>query len=400
MHIHTQQGVFIKIKGWIVAEDGTSPQIVIENPERTVVKTSISRPDVVLVHNNANSCCGFEFFVETGRDVRIGAIIEDETLWFAKITFETLGVLKGYDDYLFLDNDSNNSVSQYNGELLIDDSNLHKWHVYFDKLESMRSKNDCKMLFLIAPGKEFIFPDKYPVARSSLSTLDQFLCEFRNDIILNPIKELTLERNQTYSKTDTHWTHFGAKVAAELVCNKFKIHFNEGASKYRFSQTTGDLGSKLHPVQTERLPVLDSTPTDDCRIFDNRIGNRGRIHVYDNPSAPTQETCMIFGDSFSTTLAPQLVNSFRRLIHVFSGADIDWSIVEFEKPHYLIAEITTRFFIKAPSPSFSILTELSRKYSMMSISKQQSEHERLKTHPNPSVSYYVNLCSSAIPPSS
>lgn len=396
MQLHSQAGVYIKVRGWILGKSGVIPKIILDNPEKTVITPSVARPDVAAIHSSEHINCGFEFYVELGKSLKIGALTGAESLWIAEISCDSFGVLKGYDGYLFLDNDTNKSLSQYKGELPIDSDNLEAWGHYFSKIESEEKALYGKSLFLIAPGKEYIFPDKYPVARQGLSTLDQFLCTFAKDYFVNPIKELSAERNYTYSKVDTHWTHFGAKVAAETVCKRLGVDFFEPAHSYSFSKISGDLGSKVLPVQLERIPNLDSPHVDACRIFDNRIGNRGRIHIYHNPAAASPKSCVIFGDSFSTTLAPQLVGTFQRLVHVFSGADIDWRIVEHEKPDFVIAEITTRFLIKAPYLNFSIDSELSRKYSAMGKAKRDVELAKLLAYTDPSVEIYKQICLTAL----
>ncbi|MBK5007284.1 hypothetical protein [Pseudomonas sp. S32] len=396
MHLHSQAGVYIKVRGWVLGKAGTVPNIVLDNAEKTVVNPCVPRPDVATVHSSKNVNCGFEFYIELGKNLRIGAIVDDSHLWFAEISFDSFGVLKGSDDYLFLDNDTNKSLSQYKGELLIDSDNLAGWQRYFGNIESEEGLLYGKAIFLIAPGKEYIFPDKYPVARQGLSTLDQFLCVFNKHYIINPIKELSAERNYTYSKVDTHWTHFGAKVAAETLCKSLGVNFSEPASTYLFSKISGDLGGKLVPAQVERIPEIDMPHVESCRIFDNRIGNRGRIHVYHNPTAASPKTCVIFGDSFSTTLAPQLVETFQRLVHVFSGADIDWRIVRHEKPDFVVAEITTRFLIKAPYTNFAIESELSRKYSAMTKVKRESELTKLLAYTDSSVELYKQICLTAL----
>lgn len=396
MQLHSQAGVYIKVRGWVLGKNGHIPKLVLDNPEKSTITPFIGRPDVALIHGSEDKNCGFEFYVELGKNVKVGVLGGSEPLWIAEISSESFGVLKGSDGYLFLDNDTNKSLSQFKGELLIDSTNLDNWRHYFSKVESQKGSLYDNFLFLVAPGKEYIFPDKYPVTRQGLSTLDQFLCNFDKNYLVNPIEELSVERNHTYSKIDTHWTHFGAKVAAEIICERFKIDFSESDATYYFSETSGDLGSKLLPVQSERLPQLNLAHADACRIFDNRIGNRGRIHVYHNPAAKLEKTCVIFGDSFSTTLAPQLFDSFRRLVHVFSGADIDWRIVEHEKPDFMVAEITTRFLIKAPYSEFAIDSELSRKYAAMAKPKRDAELEKLLAYTEPSVEFYKQICVNAL----
>jgi hypothetical protein len=388
---------FIKLKGWFFSEDTPLSELVLEGASRSRLAADIERPDVCEVYSNAPIRCGFETFIEVGVDARFGFSRDGQVEWLASITFEKVSVISGQNDYLFLDHDSNRSVSQYRGEVVIDKANLISWASYFAKVHTEQNSLSFKFAFLIAPAKEYIFPDFYPVMKGSMTPADQFLANFSDRAaVIDPTDALIKERNFTYSKVDTHWTHYGARVAARLVCTQFGQTFVNPDYNYKFTRISGDLGSKIAPQQTEVLPQPDYSSLNQYRIFDNKILNRGRVHVYEHAEAVGKPTCVIFGDSFSTSLVIYLTKSFSRVVHVFSGADIDWEIVHHEKPDYLLAEMTTRFFIKSPSPTFSLKTELHRKCSVYNESQRKAAITNLNRFDHASIQHLKSIAMNAL----
>ncbi len=392
-----EKNSFIKLKGWFFCADGRVPEFVTEGEDTNRFSAKIERRDVVRAHKEAPLLCGFETFIEAGIDTKVGAFIDGTVYWFARISYDAVNVLIGEGGHLFLDKDSNQSVAQYAGELLINQDNLNAWNAYFQKIAVQKENQSFNTTFLIAPAKEYVFPDYYPVVRKGATPYDQFILNFYNKAsIVNPLTELMHERNFTYSKVDTHWTHYGARVAAELTCHRLGHPFTDPQYNYKFIKTGGDLGTKISPPVTECLPEIDLVWISEFRIFDNRVSNRGRVHVYHNDQAGSDKTCIVFGDSFSMFLVPHLIFSFRRLVHIFSGADIDWDIVSLEKPDFVISEMTTRFFIKAPSVEFSLRTELTRKLSSLNNEEKISALKHLDKFTDTSIDYYKSISKNAL----
>lgn len=389
--------LLLRLRGWFFFYDGSTPELFLEGKPLVPLPTEIIRQDVVDVHDQASANCGFEALLEVGADTKLGFLRDGKVHWFLSISFEKVTIIEGREGYLFLDNDSNKSVAQYQGSLLIDKPNLALWKEYFTKISEEKKRSGFNAAFLMAPGKEYIFPDLYPVMRGSSTPADQFLINFTDDIsIIDPTPQLMAERNFTYSKVDTHWSHYGARVAAQLVCKHFRQAFVNPGFNYQFAPISGDLGSKLFPARTEWLPQPDYSSVNKFRIFDNKILNRGRVHIYENDSTSQRSTCLIFGDSFSTPLIIYLLFSFKRVVHVFSGADIDWEIVRHEKPEFLLAEMTTRFFIKAPRADFSLKTELLRKCSTYTQAQRGSSISNLKRFEDKSVQFYRSMAMNAL----
>lgn len=383
---------FIRIKGWVVDPLQPLPILVVDGERTWELRPTIDRPDVAKAHGLSNTCCGFEIYIEAAASCKIGIRNDSSIVWLVTLEAELSCVVEGKDNYLFLEHDSNRSSAQYLGQLLIDKANMDQWHDYFAYALQETSASNIDFRFMLAPGKEYIFPEHYPYLRGGATPTDQFLNHFgHHRYVLNPLLALHKQRNYSYSKIDTHWTHYGASIAARFFCESIDVNFIDPEYDYKFRPSTGDLGNKLFPNAIEYLPHFDEESISRSRIFENRIPNRGRLHIYENLHVSGNNVLIVFGDSFSMLLVPQLIKTFKRVVHVFSGADIDWEIVRHEKPTHILAEITSRFLIKAPNPKFSLKSELSRKVRSMPLVERQRLMNHLERFSVGSVSYYRRM---------
>lgn len=370
----------LTLTGWVYAKDSRIEKIIASDGKQSEeLAQNINRPDVLRVHPNAPVKCGFSSTISLGKNIKVAAIIKGETIWFAEIEFTHIDAIEGRNGYLFLDNDTNESKKQYTGHRKMENESLASWREYFKKLSEHMNKNNINYTFLLAPSKELIFPDYYPKHRLYTTPTDQLISATTPQNLIYPLDELINQRNLSYSKTDTHWTDYGASIVAKIVCDKFLVPFEGKDLPYRMVRTSGDLGRKLYPPVFEDIPTIDFSFLNKTIRFYNNIKNRGEIRVFQNNDAPEKGTCVIFGDSFSVRLTNFLALSFSRVVHIFSGADIDYSILEKENPKFVLIEITNRFIIRPPRADYSLKTDLSRKASTSSkaeISKIISESSK------------------------
>lgn len=70
-------------------------------------------------------------------------------------------------------------------------------------------------------------------------------------------------------------------------------------------------------------------------------------------------------------MVPYLVTNFKKVIHVLSGARIDYDILEQELPDIIISEITTRFLIQPPDLNYSVSDDCFRKIDSMPESEKK-----------------------------
>lgn len=359
---------FVAVGGWCHIEGAAHEIVVFSGPYEVPVQR-VNRPDVVALHPETRIDCGFKCVVSAGATFRVGVRFNGDIRWLVDGHASVVNALIGKDGFLFLDKDHNDSLAQFRGEKRISEEVLTSWKRYFEEIDRKRAEIGFKSTFLLAPGKEQVFPDFYPHSRGAVGPAEQLASAFGGrPEFLYPIADLVAERFVSFPKTDTHWTDYGAGLAARRVCERLGVEFNDPKFRFECTEKAGDLGRKFEPWRSEAIFKADLRPTLEYKVFDNEVNNRGWIRIFENQQA--NGVCVIFGDSFSERLVDYLSMTFKRLIHVFSAADIDWSIVEDERPDFLVSEITTRFTVEAPVIGFSILDELRRKASAASASEK------------------------------
>lgn len=357
---------FIAFRAWAFPTTPSAFHYVFSFDANSPISPNTTRSDVKATYPEAPALCGLHTVIPFHENFKFGIVQNGETYWLATLEFTPLPVLEGQHGYLFLSNDDNQSVAQFTGNYKIDNKHLAIWRDYFDKLNLYCQSNSVKFAFCLAPAKEYVFQDFYPFLRQGITPHDQFVSYFSEvSTIINPVEILYRERHLTYSRNDTHWTDFGAHLVARAICEKLDISHRAINLPYILKQTTGDLGVKFNPQRLEHCYFADTTKLQPTS-YNNNIPVRGNILTFTNPEALQDETCLIFGSSSSASIALQLTNTYRRVVRIFSGADIDWDIVEHEKPACIIVVFASRFLVKAPSADFKIGTEILRKLRAVS----------------------------------
>jgi hypothetical protein len=184
--------------------------------------------------------------------------------------------------------------------------------------------------------------------------MDNFNEAFAGEKFLYPKEELIACRNFSYNRTDTHWTDFGATVAARALLDFWDLPLASSLPKSFVVQSViGDLGWKLSSKQSD-MTLEFSEDIDRHICFDNRVNNNGCIRVYANAEAPTKSTCVVFGDSFGTNLSKALAMVFARVLYIYKPASFDQWIVDIERPSHVVFEINQRFIVGQPDHRRSI----------------------------------------------
>lgn len=386
---------FLPLRAWAFSSDGVPLQFIFSFAPDKPLPPNTERPDVNSLYSEADILCGLCTIIPFEASFAIGVIKENVHIWLATIELTQVQVLEGSDGYLFLDNDDNESVDQYSGKRRIDPENMVAWAQYFQAVNNRSDSNLSTFAFCIAPAKEYVFPELYPVFNSRMTPYDQFKETFsRMTTMIDPIKGLFQHRHLAYSKNDTHWTDFGAFITAQLICARLGIAFTPPNIIYIPRVTTGDLGIKYNPQKLEYSFFADFTHSGIAR-FDNTIPVRGNIITLNNPNAAINSTCLIFGSSSSESVAIQLTGVFSRVVRVFSGADIDLDIIEHEKPSHILVILASRFLVKAPTLDFTIQSEIRRKLECLTPNEAQSSvSQTIKSISHGLDEYYLSMLES------
>lgn len=377
----------IEVRGWILVHDYYQLQLVIRhNGVVTRYSLTEARPDVIekvlteIPLNHTQLFCGFSISLDVDENtIDLGFLMGGEEHWVTHISFSYAHkVMLGMGNHLFLDNDTNRSVDQYQGKVLISSEELNKWEEYFSQISNHHSG---RWAFLIAPAKEFVVSESYPYKRAAVTPVEQILQRFENFTgnIVYPIDELKAQSHITYSTGDTHWTDYGAFIAAQKICTQLGI-VNSFPSKFPpFSLNIfkGDLISKVDPEKKYLLYEADFSREHSRISFSNHLWNHGRICIYENGAASTNCSAVLFGDSFSNNMVPWLSLVFKRLLFVHTAGAIDNKIINQEMPDFIILQSNSRFLTSAPHYGIHVDKVISGKLELLNSAEKAELHNRV-----------------------
>lgn len=264
--------------------------------------------------------------------------------------------IEGKDGYFFLAGDSNDSVGQFTKPTCLSDETAQGWEKTLQSLEALTAERDITGCFLVAPAKEEIFPDKYPLNQAKGRLFDDFKARFGGRIFV-PYWALRNTRNFSYCTGDTHWTDLGASMAAVAVLDQWGYDRDEAKKArpqdFRLVQRFGDLGIKAKP-HFAHYEMMFSDDMAGRIIFNNGVRNQGNIAIYRNPDAAYAGRLLIFGDSFGTNMAAAFSSFFPEVVYTYRPAALDIGLVDLVQPTHLILEVTQRFLQGQPDLRSSI----------------------------------------------
>lgn len=391
----------VLLRGWALSKSDDPVTLVIRRKAKALeeVPVSTARPDVVETLSAQGGArprldCGFEQTIHDWVDgfdlgFKVGSTYE----WKCSISFSYAEkVQEGRHGWLFLDNDSNNSVDQHTGKLLLHEDELNKWKDYFRELKILASQHSFDWRFVIAPSKETILEEYYLHEPGTYNTIRQFLDFFYSNFgIVWPEQSLSADKEMSYWRGETHWSDYGASLAALFTLKNFGINGSLDSYMYRIERHSGDLGSKYSPSRSFAVPVADYTSFTKTKVFDNEISNHGRIQVYENINSPSDLKCLVFGGSSSLNFLPWIAPYFRRVVFVHSAASVDPALIASERPTHIILQTNQRFIISPAKCDFSIRSIISEKMRAMNLVELESQLKIVKSMDAPAMYRQLTL---------
>ena len=270
-----------------------------------------------------------------------------------------LKVIRGKNNWLFLDNDNNQINQQLSGKKVFSDKELFKWKLLLEQRKTLLNKYNIPYFFVVIPNKACVYPEYLPdnIKLSDRRCINQLLSYLSDNSFANIaypleiLKQAKTKELPVYRLRDTHWTAFGAFIAYQYIMSKISQTTKTyilPESSIQFSQVTtkmSDLGSKLNIDEDILVKPQIINPTSTC-IFNNQVVNTGKLSIFEN-SNKLLPKAVIFGDSFSTQLIKFLAESFSRMVVVWQP-NLDYSIILDEKPDIVISEQVERFLVRIP----------------------------------------------------
>jgi hypothetical protein len=267
---------------------------------------------------------------------------------------------------------SNDSLSQFTQTKSLNAGSAQAWEQTFAQFDGWRRTFGINQISsLIAPAKEEILREYYPFARAPRTLLDDYVTRFKDKPVIFPKWELWNRRQYTYCNTDTHWTDYGATVAAGTVLKTWGL-----PDAFNILRSFGDLGLKTEPTSSS-FELIFPPGTRPQPVFDNGVTNQGCIRIWHTPDAPNPGSLMIFGDSFGPNLAETLAAVFRDVSYAYQPAGFDPELVTILRPTNVLLQITQRFIHGQPETGVSVLQKARDKVSAMPADKRTALREKL-----------------------
>ncbi len=250
---------------------------------------------------------------------------------------DTANVSLGQDGFLFLNSDQTIQGAQGLNRLSEPDSRA--WRAQFQALSAQFETAGLPFVFVMAPNKHSVYPDKLPAwvgpnAQTDKRTQD-ILALARSTLDPAPIDATSLLRayrkehpdQHLYHLTDTHWNELGASLALqEALAAYLPAPAQPIDVAFGTAPRSGDLARMLgqqHALQ-EEAPKLQAT--SDWHCTDTK-GTRLKIETID-PLMPRRfdckapnaldQTLVVFTDSFGVPVIPYLASSFARVAFIWS----------------------------------------------------------------------------------
>lgn len=376
----------LRVAGWILA--GVPVQQLLVDLDGVTTRHALNRdrPDVIdkvlrqPPARHPQLRCGFDLELPLGlQRVRLGCEIGSGVCWLWDIERRVYpDVIEGHNGWLYLSRDTNRSVDQFTGKLRLGEPLLDAWRAHMAAVDREAVRLGFGWVLSVAPAKEHVLEASYPVQRSRPGAVEQFLAAFKGRPGVRWVAPaLRRDAELAYWKGDTHWSEFGAAVAAQDVLAGLGLPRPEryDALRYRVVERSGDLGLRYTPPLRHACLEVDEVASATPQ-YDNGVSNHGRIWIFESPLPVHEACCLVFGDSFGVQLIKTLVPVFRRLVYVHTAAAVDLSILEHERPNFVVLQLASRFIVTAPSPIGAYSVRNSIRPKLASAPPRQLERVR------------------------
>ncbi len=271
-------------------------------------------------------------------------------------------VLIGKDGFIFLRNDRNKTIPQITGKFTLTGRLLRAWSRLFELRKAWFEVRGIDYFYIAAPCKECVYSDHLPseITVSEDRPLKKLIRHLEglgiNDIIY-PLEELRRAAaiRKTYPLGDSHWNWYGAFIAYRKLMDSINAHrlklgksvlsvLEEADVEFSEKRMDSDLSMKIGLSDMVTVGLIKK-PNAKCVQWNN-ISNIGNYKVFEGVDKSLPKAVM-FRDSFSNYTINYLAESFSRLVVVWQP-NIDYSIVDSEKPDIVISQQAERFMVVVP----------------------------------------------------
>ena len=274
----------------------------------------------------------------------------------------------GKDGFLFLGtvkkgySDRNDPMGDYRGINKYTPEELSKFVTHMDDLNTWFAVRGIKYVFVIAPNKATIYPEKLPKyiqkvnqetaydqLVSALKTIDDFLIVDLRPALLNE-----KSKGNLYYKTDTHWNFAGANAGQREIISRINDSTENSIDviNTEIKSQPWDGGDLANFIGVKPLNDQMDDPhfPQACNpSIDERV--EGAISITSFSCDSKNFNVLVFGDSFSGWLRPFFSRTFNKSTFVPSGAlvfSMTKNLIQESKPDFVIEEWVERVLPHTP----------------------------------------------------
>eukprot|EP01037_Dinobryon_pediforme_P011975 gene11974-12064_t len=310
----------------------------------------------------------------------------------------------GRDGWLFLQGGSNRVLRLFTDPAAYPDTLAASWRQLLQHRAQRLEAHNIAYRHVVAPDKLSVFPEFY---RSILPLFDRTPLrrlvdpdqpEGRLPFLIDPTMALSSCNGalNTYFKTDSHWTIWGAYQVYRMVCGSLGVADPIDFASRQLGRfpVCFDLGLKLDPPVYEDHMFWPPAETI-TRSFANALvvlrdqadakggptpGHHGTHIILRNSSPHVARKCLvIFGDSFSDYRPSSLTYLFAEAfheVHFVWSTDIDVDYARRVGADAVVSEIAERFMTRLPTDKLSVMRNTSE---LMDAFELQAAKARLGT---------------------
>lgn len=235
----------------------------------------------------------------------------------------------------------NNDIIIYNDSAIkiTKDYNYEGVNITIDKINFLQNKlfKNNKVYFALIPDKS-CFYDKFDVGTNYLKIEEIAKQNLNNKISYIAIKdELSLDM---YYKTDSHWSQDKIiNVANKILLNLNGTQNNENFTIKSINNFEGVyLSQACLPLEKDTINYLENNIINDAKVYNFETNKETKIYDLDklndeksldnydiflsgaapllkitNEKSQNDKTLIIFRDSYSSSLAPLLINNYKTI---------------------------------------------------------------------------------------
>lgn len=263
-------------------------------------------------------------------------------------------VIVGRDHELFLSSVPHETMRYVRGEIAADVHSISILKENISRRFALCRELGVMYRHAVAPDKHSVYQYFFPY--ENFTPLGNQFIQGGADFIY-PILDLDPVVGRTYRQTDSHWSWLGRLIFAKNIARNLGIAdahidkvFDILKSRLKLSpqKYSGDLGSKLTPVQYE-FPDSLVLPWDVTKHSNNiASGNNGRWELLQSSAPNVQGKIVVFGDSFLLQSLPVFTGFFKEILFCRTQYFHD-EIIRFAKPDYVVTQNAERYFSSVKS---------------------------------------------------